>query len=177
MARAQRTKLALKDLGDPTMVKTLPEGQRVKPGYFMGTIIGIASGFVNRKNEKTGEAMEGLGGSFRFIPSVEDRDELESGILWIPDAFHNMVADKLRNALKADENSKVNFAFEVTSIGAQNPAGYSWQFQPKFDQVDNPLDELMAAVGEVKVIAGKRVLAIEDKSASAAKPAATAGKK
>ncbi len=176
MARAQRTKLALKDLGDPTMVKTLPEGQRVKPGYFMGTIIGIASGFVNRKNEKTGEAMEGLGGTFRFIPSTEDRDELESGILWIPDAFHNMIAEQLRGAQMRDENAKLNFAFEVKSIGAQNPAGYSWEFTPKFEnRADNPLDELMASVGEIKVVAGKRMLALA--APEAPKIAAGAGKK
>ena len=177
MARAQRTKLALKDLGDPARVKTLPEGERVKPGYFMGTIIGIASGFVERKDDKTGNSLEGLGGQFRFIPSDEKRDELESGILWIPDAFHNMIAERLRAALKGDENATISFGFDVTSIGANNPAGYSWQFTPKTEpDAANPLDVLMNDMGELKVIGGRRILAIENKASKAA-TAAPAGKK
>lgn len=170
MANSQRTKLALKDLGDPAMVKTLPEKDRDR-GYFLGTVAGIASGFATRKNDKDGTTMEGLAGTFRMIPSVEDRDTLESGILWIPDAFHNMIAAELRNAQKTDENATVSFAFEVTSITAKNPAGYSWDFRPLAKPgAANPLDEFLASVGEVKMVAGRRVLAIEDQSAKPKAP-------
>lgn len=165
MARSQRTKLALKDLGDPAMVKTIPEKDRGK-GYFMGTIVGIATGIVERKNEKTGEIMEGLAGTFRHIPADKARDELESGILWIPDAFHNMVAQALKKSQAADPNSELKFAFEVKSIAAQNPAGYSWEFLPVGQPNDkNPLDEFLENIGTVKEIEGKgRVLSLTDQT-------------
>jgi hypothetical protein len=168
MALAQRTKLALKDLGDPAMIKT--QDEKVKK-FMLGTIVGIATGFTSRANPKDAtEVFEGLAGSFRSIPADGKREELESGILFIPDAFHNMIATPLRKMLAADANAQLRFAFEISSVRASNPAGYSWDFVPKIEAAGgNPLDDLIADIGGVKSVEGRRVLQIEDKSAKARK--------
>lgn len=165
MARSQRTKLVLKDLGEPAIIKTLPDSVTI---HLLGTLGGIATGFVERKSPDGTDVYEGLAGSFRSIPSDPAKDELESGVLFIPDAFHGMIATPLREMLKQDPNANLRFAFEVSVIRAKNAAGYSWDFKPKIEaSAANPLDELFDNLGGVKVIDNKRVLAISDKSAPA----------
>lgn len=170
MARSQRTKLALKDLGEPAMVKTIVDPKEKAKGYFLGTLAGIATGFVTRKNPKDEtEVFEGLAGTFRSIPGTDDRDELESGILFIPDAFHNMIAVPLRQMLSQDPNSQLKFAFEIRSVVANNPAGYSWDFTPLADpDAKNPMDEFLSTLGSVKVVGKEKRLAIADHSKVAA---------
>jgi hypothetical protein len=159
MALSQRTKLVLKDLGEPAIIKTLPDNIRL---VMLGTLGGIATGFVERKSPDGLEKYEGLAGQFRSVPSDPERDELESGVLFIPDAFHSMIAKPLRDLLSRDPNAQLRFMFEINVIRANNPAGYSWEFKPKIDaEGKNPLDELFTELGGVKVVSGKRILAIE----------------
>lgn len=162
MARSQRTKLVLKDLGEPAIIKTLPE---TVARHMLGTLAGIATGFVERKSPDGQDKFEGLAGQFRSVPSDPTKDELESGVLFIPDAFHTMIATPLRSMLATDPNANLRFAFEVSVIRAKNAAGYSWDFLPKIEaSAANPLDELFDDLGGLKVIDNKRVLAIENKT-------------
>ncbi|MDE2020106.1 MAG: hypothetical protein KGJ13_07210 [Patescibacteria group bacterium] len=159
MALSQRTKIVTKDLGDPSIIKTLPDDVK---RHMLGTIVGIVTGFVERGNPKDPtEKFEGLSGQFRSIPADDKRDELESGVCFLPDAFHNMVAGPFRKMQDTDKNAQLRFAFEIYSIRAQNPAGYSWEFKPKIEAAGgNPLDELIADLGEVKVVQGRKTLAL-----------------
>ena len=155
---SQRSKLVLKDLGNPDEIKSHPETVR---RLVLGTLIGKADGFVQRANPKDGEIMEGLSGMFRSIPAKPDADQLESGVLFIPDAFHNLIASTLRKQQTDDPNATVDFAFEVASIRATNAQGRSWDFKPLIEQkADNPLDRLVSAIGGVKEVDGRRVLMI-----------------
>lgn len=159
MARSQRTKITLSDVGVPGMVATKPEGT-----HFCGTLIGIADGFVERKSADKQDTFEGLKGQFRSVPSDAQMDELESGVLFIPAAFHNVIATKLREVQKVDASSTLSFAYEVTSIKAKNPAGYSWDLKPLIDDATaNPIDKF---INEQKLlsVSGKTALAIEDRS-------------
>lgn len=143
MPNAQRTKLALKDMGEPSIIKTLPENIRQ---HRLGGLFGIATGFVSRTNPKDGTVMEGLAGAFRVVPSDEKRETLESGILFIPDAFHNGIAMRLREMQKTDTLATLDFTFDINVIRASNPIGYSWEFKPTREFAGkNPLDELQAA--------------------------------
>jgi len=169
--RSQRSKLVLKDLGEPAMVKAQPENVMQ---YALGTLVGIATGFIERTDPKEGTIFEGLSGTFRSIPSDETKDELESGVLFIPDAFHNLVAATLRDLLKTDPNAQVKFAFEISSIRAKNPAGYSWNFKPMIEsESENPLDAFIGSVGKLQIKDGRKVLAL----AAPADAAKTAPKK
>ena len=149
--RSIRGKLVLKDLGNPDAIKAMASDIK---RLVLGQLIGMASGFVERTDPKTGEQFEGLSGLFRSVPADKSEDELESGVLFIPDAFHNVIASKLREVLKADPSASVNFAFEVASIRASNPQGRSWDFKPLWDEAENPIDRLIKA----------QPLQVEDKS-------------
>jgi hypothetical protein len=156
--RSQRSKLVLKDLGNPDEIKSMSDTVR---RLVLGTLIGIADGFIERTNPKDGEIMEGLTGQFRSIPAKEDAEELESGILFIPDAFHNLIAGTLRTEKAKDANAKVNFAFEIAAVRAVNPQGRSWDFKPLIEsETENPLDAFMGNVGKLAIKDGKRVLMI-----------------
>ena len=172
MAIAQRTKIVTKDLGDPSIIKLQPENVRK---MMLGTIIGVVTGFCERGNPKDpSEKFEGLVGSFRSIPADPTRDELESGVCFLPDAFHNMISTPFKSMVANDKNAQLRFAFEISAIRATNPQGYSWEFLPKIEAVGgNPLDALLEDLGELKTVEGKRVLAI----AGPAKPAAAASAK
>lgn len=163
MALSQRTKIVAKDLGDPSIIKTLDETVK---RHQLGTIVGIVSGFVERGNpQDPTQKFEGLSGSFRSIPADDKRDELESGVLFIPDAFHSMIASAFRKNLEADKNAQLRFAFEIYAIRANNPAGYSWEFKPLIEAAGgNPLDELVNDLGTVKVVNGRKTLALTDQS-------------
>lgn len=160
---AQRTKITLKDIGEPAMVKTLPAGETK---FVLGTLIGIASDFVERQSADKQQTFEGFAGSFRVVPADGTTTEpLESGVLFIPAAFHNMVADSLRAAKANDKAATLSFAFEVASIKAENPAGYSWELLPLIDSaVENPLDKLVSSIPQ---LAGPGVRAITDQSTAA----------
>lgn len=153
--RAQRTKLTLADLGAPSLVKTMSAEQLAKTGgiYILGYLTGKASGFVERTDPKEGTRYEGLSGIFVMTPSDTNMEELESGVLFIPDAFHNLVAAQLRElmAQNGDKGGVVEFVFEVASIPAKNPAGYSWQFKPAIPfKGKHLLDDTLAVVRKIQ---------------------------
>ena len=164
--RSQRAKLVLKDLGNPDIIKTQPETVK---RYVHGTLVVMADGFLERTDPKSGQVYEGLTGMFRSIPADEKEEELESGVLFIPDAFHNLIAGTLREQQKIDPNAKVNTVFEIASVRASNPQGRSWDFKPLIEnQAANPVDNLLAQVGmQQKLIDGKRTLALPAPAAAA----------
>lgn len=143
--RAQRTKITLADIGVPSAVKAMTPEQLAKSGgkLVLGRLIGIAGKFVVRKSPKDQTEFEGLGGSFRVIPADPAAEELESGVMFIPDAYHNMIAGQLRKAQENDAGATVSFSFQVSAIPAKNPAGYSWEFLPLLKPAGtNALDDL-----------------------------------
>src|SRR5579859_3460345 len=129
---AMRAKLALGDLGEPQIIKTLPPSE-IK--YTMGRLLVRASEFITRTSLDKTQEFEGLSGEFRMIPADPGREPLESTVLWLPEAFHNEIARELRKIYndqgeKRDPAGIVETAFEVSVIRAKNPQGYSWSFQP-----------------------------------------------
>jgi hypothetical protein len=153
--RMQKGKITLGDIGAPALVKTLAPEQKPGGRYFVGRLYGNAVDFVERTNPKgnpeTGQPdfFEGLRGNFIVVPSAPGMEELESGVLFIPDAFHNIIAAKLREAKKQDASASLDFAMNVYSIEAKNPAGYSWMMEPALPFVGkHPLADLMTRVSE-----------------------------
>lgn len=141
MARNQRTKLTFKDIGEPALIKAQPETVKSLP---LGVLLGIAEKIVERQSPDKTETFEGLGGQFRVVPTDKTKDELEAGVLFIPEAFFNQIAGTLRAAQKTDPNATVSFAYEVSAIRANNPAGYSWDCKPMIESATaSPLDLLI----------------------------------
>lgn len=168
MTIAQRAKLTLSDFGKPVFA----DGEAKKS---MGMIIGKISGFTLRADLKDPTVKyEGLTGMFRFTPDNKEKDPAESGIMFLPDAFHNLLADQYRAAAKDDAGAVLEFGLVVTAFAAKNPAGYSWQMTPAFENKNNPLQVLQDNV--MKAIAGGvgKVSSITDQTA---KQPATAAKR
>lgn len=151
--RAQRSKLSLTMLGNPQLVKTMTPDElaKSKGKYLVGTIYGAASDLVQRSSPDGSDKFEGLRGSFIGVPSDSARlDEIESGVLFIPDAFHTLVADKLREVKKHSETGTVEFAFECYAVPAKNPAGYSWELTPAMQfEGKHPLENLVSRVKQL----------------------------
>lgn len=174
--RAQRTKLTLADIGQPAIVKgATPDMIAAKNAEFgitgvnnkliLGKFIGIASGFVERTSPDKTEKFPGLKGQFRVIPADPKLEELESGVCFFPDAYHNMIADPLKAAIDGDPARNIpgdphansRFAFQVAAIPAKNPAGYSWEFTPLMqpDRI-SPLDDLMSGIQQLAAPAANK---------------------
>jgi hypothetical protein len=151
--RLQKGKITLGDIGAPALVKTVAPADKPGGKYYVGRLYGRAVDFVERTNPKANpesgqpEVFEGLRGTFVVVPSTPGMEEIESGVLFIPDAFHNLIADKLREAKKTDTSANLDFALNVYSMEAKNPAGYSWVMEPALPFVgQHPLDALMKFV-------------------------------
>lgn len=164
--RTQKGKITLADVGIPGNVK-IAERRDSKGRYLAGVLLGRAEGFLVRSNLKAGDGQpdtfEGLRGTFISQPSDPNMDEMESGVLFIPDAYHNLLAGKLREAQKKDPSAAIEFALNIYSIEAKNPAGYSWIVEPREAFVgQHPLDNLMKRVAALpkpeaaKQIAGRK---------------------
>jgi hypothetical protein len=154
--RSQRSKITLKDMGNPSMIKGMSAEQLAptKGRLVLGYLLGKASSFVERTQPNTAEKFEGLSGAFALMPADPEAEELESGVLFIPDAFHNLIAVKLRELQKTDPAAECEFVFEVAAIKAGNPQGYSWDFKPAKEFAGaHPLENLFA---DVKKIADMR---------------------
>lgn len=166
MPYAQLSKLTLKDMGEPQIIKTLPETTRE---MMLGTLYGKANEFVTRTLPDGSREMEGLRGNFRMIPIDKDgeiRDDKgrESAILFIPEAFHNGIADQLRRAkgldpagqplpnVAQDAGAEIMFIYDVAVIRAKNPQGYSWMFTPAKEYTKSPLDELVLEHKKIKAL-------------------------
>jgi hypothetical protein len=163
-ARIQKGKLTLSDFGPGALVKTVTPDKKPNGFFYMGTIIGRVVDVLARANPKAGsenqpDTFEGLKGNFLFQPSNTEMDEMESGVLFIPDAFHNLLSDQLRVEQKKDASATIEFAMDVFTVEAKNPAGYSWVMKPAFPpEGKHPLENIAA-----KVAAARKALPAPDK--------------
>lgn len=164
MPASWRSKIAFKDIGNAKKIAAMSDDdlKPTKGRFIIGYLFGKVNGFVERTDPKTDEKFEGLRGVFGTLPSdPESMEEIESGVLFMPDSFHNVIADAFRSgALKTGNNGQPNpaysleFSFEVAAIKAQNPAGYSWDIKPAREfSGEHPLKDLKADI--VKLAASR----------------------
>lgn len=146
-----KNKLVLKDMGNPAKVKEL-DGDKAK--HILGTILGVATGVRRRANKADPTKMdEGLTGTFEGVPTDAKLDRVQSGVLYLPEGMFQMIAAKLEGENAADS---VQFAIEVATVKAQNPAGYTWAFTPKIAVMEaDPLASMreqlkIGAIGSVQ---------------------------
>ncbi len=169
MANAVKSKIVPgKDLGEPSAVKLL-QGDNAE--LMMGTVFGIVSGIIQRKMP-TGEVYEGLKGTFQAVPADPKRDTITSGVCYLPSGFYELIADPFKALQAEDETATLKFGFEVSAVKANNPAGYSWKYQPLVEpSKDDPLATFRAELSQ----AGAK-LAVTDQSGEGAAEATTTAK-
>lgn len=142
--REQTSKLTLANMGMPALVNDATK-RDAQGRYYVGRIVGRVDSLCERTSPKDQTKFEGLEGNFIFIPSEPGREELESGVMFIPDAFHNLIAEQFREAIAKDAGASIEFVLNVYSIQAKNPAGYSWVMKPVVPFVGkHPLDNMLA---------------------------------
>lgn len=79
-----------------------------------------------------GETWEFIVGEFIGI-SARTGKEYRSGKLFLPSGIHETVSQKVPSRTEAEDPAKrvkVDFAFQVSAVKANNPAGYSYEANP-----------------------------------------------
>lgn len=154
MAKVQLTKLAIKNIGNPKAVTMLPEGTNQ---LLLGTIAGVATGVKKTKMPDGVTVLMGLSGTFEGTPADPKADVISSGVCYLPDAFQGPIIDLLSDVVNADgEVAKEGahsaaFAYEVYSIKATNPQGYSYMLKSAIEASEaDPLAELRGKLAALK---------------------------
>lgn len=128
-------------LGKPSRAKA--DGKEVPLAIVFGNATGVK--MVKALN---GDTFEALRGDFEST-SLETGEIFKSGILYLPTGIHDRILEKL----KANPDTVIQFAIQLSAIPANNPQGYSWKAtnRAKIDEAD-PLAALRAeAMKDVKV--------------------------
>jgi hypothetical protein len=169
--RDQRGKFTFTDLGVAANVKTMSPELLAKAGgkFIVGYIIGHSNGTVERSSPDGTQKFEGLSGNFIGIPA-DGREQIESGVLFIPDSFHNIIADSLAKRQETTPNATIDFAIEVAAVPAKNPAGYSWVLKSMAPPAEtHPLDTGMKVFAEYMKKALPAPQAVPDAKAAGGK--------
>lgn len=131
-ATITRTKIVIKDLGDP---KAVLADDAPSP-MLMGTLIGIVEK-TKTKVAQNGDTFEALIGTFEAKRATETEmtvkdetdaerkvmvDTLRSGVCYLPAALHDPIAE----AMKADNNLPQQFGLSVSVQKASNKAGFEY---------------------------------------------------
>lgn len=123
-------KVSQRSLGNPQML-IADEKNKNENKFFLGTIIGNASG-ISRRTSPDGEKVhEGLKGTFETIPNSKDVEPVSSGTLYLPEG---MVENFLAPFRGEKPPTAVDIAIEVYVVRAKNPQGYSWELNPLIAQ-------------------------------------------
>lgn len=153
--RVTKGKLVPSDLGNPSLVKVKPEGD--SSPHVVGIVIGRITKVESwtSTNKLTGEvqAVPKLLGSFegRRATPIDNGNGTEtfairSGVCYLPSGIVDQLAEAFK-LLSGDDKPFVDFALQLMTVKANNPAGYSWQaielYRPA---ATDPLGEVMSAL-------------------------------
>jgi len=155
MAHLQKAKVSFSVLKPKTVDHKLYE----KAPYKLGVLVGSASGFKNKIDDRDGKEYVQLQGAFKMIighdASPASPDSISSGVCYMPDAWMNPIISALRGlGDSASVGATVDFVYEV-SIGKRGEQDYEWIVRDlRPPQAADPLAAIMAGA----------VLEIDDKN-------------
>lgn len=164
--RLTKSKLVVKDLGNPSMVKAQEEGNNAP--YVLGVIIGRVTGLRKKPvtNALSGEVTEfdALSGMFegRRAIALDNKDGTEtvairSGTCYLPTGIHDMVVETFRSVPEG-EKTQLDFAYRICTVKASNPAGYTYACESLYEPAtSDPLEHLrsLAMPATVKAVEHK----------------------
>lgn len=144
-AESYVAKLTIKSIGcKPDMVKTLPDSEKKFP---LCRIYGKVSDVRTKEDTKNaGSWFTYFAGTFEAI-NLQDGEIYRSGVLYLPKGISEMMEGSFKNIQAQDKNASVHFAFEVSSVKATNPIGYSYEARALVKPEKE--DELAALRGEM----------------------------
>lgn len=145
------SKITPKLVGKPHRAKDQADGRAV----YMGRIMGLVTG-TQKKVQPNGDVFIALVGNFEAI-NGETGEIFESGICYLPGGMHEQVVAVMEKGATTAE-----FALDLATVKADNPAGYSWQGKVLLAQASTPLDAMKAKLPKTP-----RQLALEHQQSAA----------
>lgn len=119
------SKLTIKTLGcNPSMVKALAKDQGTK--LSLCRMYGKATAVAYQEDKDNGKMYTFFKGTFEGI-NLQDGVVLRSGKMFLPEGISNVVETAIKSAQENDPKASVSFAFEIRSVQATNPIGYSYE--------------------------------------------------
>lgn len=115
-------KLTIKGMGcKPDLVKTIEE--RSLP---LCRIYGTISSLFYKEDKQNGAIHTAFKGQFEGI-NLQDGEVFRSGVMYLPNGIKEVVESVVLSTQKEDAKAEVKFAFEISSVKATNPIGYSYE--------------------------------------------------
>jgi hypothetical protein len=138
------SKLTLKGMGcNPSKVVGLPAGEKWNLARIFGTIQNVK---VTESKTIAGNLEVAFQGNFEGI-NLESGEVFRSGRLYLPKGISELMEQNLAKYQAQDTNASVSFAFEIRSVKAATPIGYSYEAQAiQSAQKVDELAELRKAV-------------------------------
>lgn len=125
-------------------------------------IIGKASG-LKTGEDTTGRVWSAITGEFRGV-NLATGEIFRSGKLFLPGGIHEVVEGAVKSL--PEDGGVVKFAFEIRTVEAKNPIGYSYQaanLMPMESETDSLADVIAAiAAPAVAAIAAPAVAEVKD---------------
>lgn len=143
MEQIYKSKLVVKDLGDPRKVLAKNEDD------FTPLVLGVMLGHATKVFTKpgiNGELVDGVKGTFEGV-RADETATISSGVCWLPGGIAEMVTEKLRE----DNAGPVEFAFEISVRRAKNPVGYEYIVKSLINvSASDPLSFLRSQIEQEK---------------------------
>lgn len=136
-AESYLAKLSIKTMGcDPRKVASV-DGGKLPLARIYGKAVTVK--YVEGAD---GKASCCFIGTFEGI-NLETGEVFRSGKLYMPGGVTEVMETALRSAQKEDDKASISFAFEVRSVKAGNPIGYSYEAKAiKPPEVEDELAEI-----------------------------------
>lgn len=133
-------KLSVKTMGcNAAAVKGMPEGQKAELCRIYGMVMDVEQ---KEDKFKEGAFVTKFQGTFEGI-NLETGEIFRSGVLYLPAGISETMEAAFKQIQLQDKTAQVQFAFEIRSVKAGNPIGYSYEAQAiRRPSKDDPLAEL-----------------------------------
>ncbi len=152
------SKLTMATIGcNPSAVKTLPDSELQNGELPLARIYGKLTDVRYQDDKAKGQIYTYFVGSFEAI-NMQTGEVLRSGKLFLPKGISELVEDSTKKARAVDEKASIAFAFEVRSIKANNPIGYSYKvLSLKSPEAEDELKAIRDLVHKAGAIDVKRL--------------------
>lgn len=142
------SKITMATIGcKPTAVVALPEDQKE---LAIARLYGKLSEVRFQDDKTKGQIYTFFVGNFEAV-NMQTGEVFKSGKMFLPKGISELVEDGVKKGRAADPNASISFAFQVNSIKANNPIGYSYKILQL--KAVEPEDELKA-IREIVTKAG-----------------------
>lgn len=123
-------KLSIKAVGcDPKQVHNEEYTKKHGGKSPLTRMYGRATGLKYVDNKSTGTIDTKFTGTFEAV-NLQNGNLFRSGVLYLPKGVSEMLESAVNSANKDDAAGSVDFAFEIRSVKASNPIGYSYEAVP-----------------------------------------------